>query len=130
MLNKMLRLSMAGAFALLAATATPSSATAADFEVQTVFEDALYGGAIGALIGGGAMLVSSQPSKHWDYITTGAGIGIIAGAIYGVYSSSRSFAEIEDGKMMVGIPTPQIRVRNYDDSTAVALQADLLKVHY
>lgn len=130
MLKNAMKYTLVGACSLFAFVATPSVSAAADFEVETVFEDALYGGAIGALVGAGAMLISSHPSNNWDYILTGAGVGIIGGAAYGVYTSSRSFAEIEDGKMVVGVPTPQIKVENYNDNTVVALQADLLKVNY
>jgi len=130
MLKQKMKFSLLGALALFSLAATPAVASAADFELETVFEDSLYGGAIGALIGGGAMLISSQPSKHWDYVVTGAGVGIIAGAVYGLYTSTRSFAQLEDGKMTIGVPTPKISLRQYEESTDLALEADLLRVNY
>ncbi len=93
--------------ALMLALAGAVPAQAADFELQNTMEDALYGGAIGALVGAGAMLVSGSPSKHWDYLLTGAGLGIIGGAIYGVYTSARPVAELEDGKLKLAVPTPE-----------------------
>jgi len=130
MFKNAMKYSLAGLFALTALTFNPVTSQAADFEVETVFEDALYGGAIGALVGAGAMLVSSDPAGNLNYILTGAGIGIIAGAAYGVYTSSRSFAEIEDGKMVVAIPTPKVRVQQYQETAAVGIEADLLKVNF
>jgi len=130
MLKQMVKFSLIGCCAVLLVAATPATARAADFEVQTVFEDALYGGAIGALVGVGAVLISSQPSKNWDYVLTGAGVGIIAGAAYGVYTSSRALAEIEDGKMVVGVPSPKLSVHESSEGTSLALQADLVKVNF
>jgi len=86
----------------------PVQSQAADFEVQNTFEDTMYGGMLGALVGGGAMLISGSPSKHWSYIGTGAGLGIIAGAIYGVASGTRAFAQLEDGQLKVGVPMPEV----------------------
>lgn len=104
------------------------SAQAADFEVQNTMEDALYGGAIGALIGTGAMLISSQPSKNLDYIVTGAGFGLIVGAIYGVASGTRAFAQVEDGKMKMGIPMPEIELAS--NGKPVAFNMPLLESHF
>lgn len=130
MLKSMLKFAVFGCCAVLLMASNPATARAADYEMQTVFEDAMYGGAIGALLGAGFMLVSSKPSNNWDYIVTGAGVGIIAGTAYGLYTSSRGLAQIEDGKMMVGMPTPKISVQEYSEGTALALEADLLKVNY
>ena len=130
MLKSMLKFAVLGCCAIAMIASSPTSARAADFEVQTVFEDALYGGAIGALVGAGFLLISSQPSQHWDYITTGAGVGIVAGAAYGVVSSSRAFAQIEDGKMVVGVPTPRLSLQEASGSTTLALETDLMKMNF
>ena len=104
----------------------PVQSQAADFEVQNTFEDALYGGMLGALVGGGAMLVSGSPSKHWNYITTGAGIGIIAGAIYGVASGTHALAKLEDGQLELGIPVPEMALSDNNQSI-VAMNVPLLE---
>jgi hypothetical protein len=130
MLRKVLKSTLFGCCVALMMAANPAVVEAADFEVETVFEDALYGGAIGALVGAGLMLVSSSPSNNLDYIMTGAGVGIIAGAAYGVFTSSRAFAEIDDGKMVVGIPTPKLSVQTMGESTVLAMEADLVKLHF
>jgi len=98
----------AAVFALALAAAPVGQAQAADFELQNTMEDAVYGGAIGALVGVGAMLVSGSPTKHWNYLFTGAGLGLIGGAIYGVYTSARPLASLEDGKLKLGAPQPTL----------------------
>jgi len=113
-----LAMMMIGALGL---TALP--AQAADFEVQNTMEDALYGGAIGALVGAGAMLVSSTPSKNVSYIATGAGFGIIIGAIYGVATGTRALASVEDGQLQLNVPAPELAMSS--DGKALALNVPL-----
>jgi len=64
--------------------------------------DALYGGIAGALVGGGITLIDQ--GHNWARnLMLGAGVGILAGAGYGVYESvtqqppRRSYAEVEPG---------------------------------
>ncbi len=117
---------VAVAMAVFLGSTAPARAQAADFEMQVVFEDAVYGAAIGGLIGGGFMLLSKHPTDHWDYLTTGAGAGIILGAAYGVFTSTRSFAEYEDGKLRIAMPTPQLELRNDE----LAMQADVFRTRF
>lgn len=90
----------------IAVSALPSRAFAADDSVmmQNVFKDTLYGGAIGAVIGVGFMLLSSKPTDHWNYVAYGAGGGIIAGAAIGIASSTKALAEIESGRITLNVP--------------------------
>ncbi len=90
----------------IAVSALPSRAFAADDSVmmQNVFKDTLYGGAIGAVIGVGFMLLSSKPTDHWNYVAYGAGGGIIAGAAIGMASSTKALAEIESGRITLNVP--------------------------
>ena len=49
--------------------------------------DALYGGVAGGLVGGGVTLIDQ--GNHWQRdIMVGAGIGILAGAAFGIYEST------------------------------------------
>ena len=84
----------------------PSHASAADDSamMQNVFKDTLYGGAIGAVIGVGFMLLTGEPTDHWNYVAYGAGGGIIAGAAIGMASSTKALAEIEGGKITLNVP--------------------------
>jgi len=108
----------------------PMRATAADFEVQNVFEDSVYGAGIGALVGLGFMLISSKPTDHWNYPVVGAGVGLIAGAAYGTYSGARSMASYEDGKLKLAMPTPQVRQQNQGAHAHLALAADLFSSRF
>jgi len=106
----------------------PVQSQAADFEVQNTFEDTMYGGMLGALVGGGAMLISGSPSKHWNYIATGAGLGIIAGAIYGVASGTRAFAQLEDGQLKLGVPMPEVALSQ--DGQVVSMNTPLFESRF
>lgn len=55
--------------------------------VAIIATDALYGGVAGGLIGGGVTLID-QGNNWARNLMVGAGIGILAGAAYGVYESA------------------------------------------
>ncbi|MBI5453750.1 MAG: hypothetical protein HY956_03890 [Deltaproteobacteria bacterium] len=96
------------ALALIFTFLTFSVARAEDVMQQTM-RDALYGGVVGALVGAAVLLLTDNPDDHLSYIPTGAGIGILAGAAYGVATSgmmiTSSAAEVEDGKITFNMPT-------------------------
>src|SRR5882762_9381039 len=74
--------------------------------VAIIATDALYGGVAGTLIGGGVTLID-QGNNWARNLMIGAGIGILAGAGYGVYESAtqppprRSYAERDPGESNV-----------------------------
>jgi uncharacterized membrane protein YebE (DUF533 family) len=86
----------------------------------------MYGAGLGALVGLGVMLISKKPTDHWDYVTKGLGVGIIAGAAYGVYRSSKAVAQIENGHIQLGMPTPKLALRDTPLGLDVAVSADLI----
>ena len=104
----------------------PAKASAGDYEVANVMDDALYGAGVGGLVGLGLMLISSSPTNNWDYVTQGIGVGIIAGAAYGVYRSSRAFAQVEDGQINLGMPTPQFSLQETPVGLALTAKADFI----
>ncbi len=104
----------------------PIPASAGDYEVANVLDDSMYGAGLGALVGLGVMLVSKHPTDHWDYITKGLGIGIIAGAAYGVYRSSGAFAQIEDGEIQLGMPSPKFALQDTGKGLDMVVSADLI----
>ncbi|MDQ7003485.1 MAG: hypothetical protein Q9N67_00585 [Ghiorsea sp.] len=107
-------------------TLTPAHASAGDYEVANVMDDALYGAGVGALVGLGAMLLTDQPTNNWSYVSRGLGLGIIAGAAYGMYRSSKSFAQVEDGQIHLGIPTPEIAFKNTPSGLDMVLTTKLI----
>ncbi len=80
----------------------------AEDTMQRVLTDSLYGGLIGALLGTAVLLLTDNPGDHMDYIATGAGVGILGGAAYGIATSGvveRAGAEVEDGRVTFNMPT-------------------------
>ena len=103
--------------------------------MQTTLRDALYGGIVGALIGSAVVLLTDNPEDHLGFIPTGAGVGILVGAAYGVATSgviSTAGAEIEDGKLTLNMPT--IRTEKVFDEMAnvqeVIEKVDLIRVRF
>jgi hypothetical protein len=74
--------------------------------VAIIATDALYGGVAGTLVGGGITLID-QGNNWARNLMIGAGIGILAGAGYGVYESAtqppprRSYADKDGGESNV-----------------------------
>ncbi len=88
-------------------------AGAADYEVQNVFEDAVYGAGIGALVGLGVSLINNSSGRQTaNNLMTGAGVGIIGGVIYGLYAGSRAAAEYDNGRWRFAVPTPELGVEH------------------
>lgn len=84
-----------------------TSAIAQD-TMQRTLRDSLYGGLVGALLGSAVLLLTDNPDDHLSYIPTGAAVGILVGAAYGVATSGlmQSAAEIdENGKLSFNMPT-------------------------
>jgi len=104
----------------------PAKASAGDYEVANVMDDALYGAGVGGLVGLGFMLISTSPTSNWNYVTQGVGVGIIAGAVYGIYRSSRALAQVEDGQINLGMPTPQFSLQETPAGLTLTAKADLV----
>jgi hypothetical protein len=111
---------------LLSAT---SSAFAADDTIREVFTDAFYGAGIGALVGGAIMVFKTKPLDHLDYIAYGAASGVLVGTAYGLTKSARAFAEVENGRVKIALPTviPELVVSPASGRTTVAWKADLIR---
>lgn len=65
------------------ATAVPTGRSA----VAIIATDALWGGVAGALVGGGITLID-QGNNWARNLMIGAGVGVLAGAAYGIYESA------------------------------------------
>lgn len=115
------------AWVLAAGLVLVPQAQAADYEVQNVFEDAVYGAGIGALVGLGISLINNSSGKQTaNNIMTGAGVGIIGGVIYGLYAGSRAMAEYEDGHWRFAVPTPEISL----EGKHIAARTELLHARF
>ncbi len=109
-LKKMIVLALLLSFALL-----PTRRAVADETMSVLLKDTAYGGIIGALVGSAFMLLADEPGDHWDYIPRGAGVGILAGAAYGIATSDlvQSAAEIKGNKVAFHVPSIKMTER-YD----------------
>ncbi|MBI5235295.1 MAG: hypothetical protein HY886_03500 [Deltaproteobacteria bacterium] len=101
---------------LLCTTATRG--VAADSTMKTTVNDALYGGLLGTLVGTAVLLLTDKPGDHLNYIPTGAGIGVLFGAAYGLATSGvvQSVGEIEGSKFTLNAPT----IRKFESYDKVA----------
>ncbi|GFO66605.1 hypothetical protein GMLC_01840 [Geomonas limicola] len=102
---------------------------AADTSLKSFFEDCLYGGLSGGLVGAAVMAFTKKPSKHFDYIGYGAAAGVLAGATYGTIMATRSLAEYDHGTVHFSMPTirPEIREANSKGQTSIVATAELIR---
>jgi O-antigen/teichoic acid export membrane protein len=106
-----------------------SSSVSAEETMEHTMQSTLYGGVIGALLGGALVLLSDNPEDNLDYIASGAGVGILVGAAYGIASSGvvESLGEVEDGKFRFGLPLLKRKtvfdknVNRYDVTSEISL---------
>src|SRR5512136_737644 len=102
-MKKIKRLAM-----LILATILPMTWAVPCFAVESaykeIFQDSLYGGLTGSLIGAAVMAFTKRPGNHLDYMGYGAAGGVIAGAALGVVRVAKSLAEMdEQGKVRFAI---------------------------
>src|SRR4030067_2343777 len=94
-------------FLAIAFFASVSSAAAEDV-MQRTLRDSLYGGLIGALLGTAVMFLTDDPGDNIEYIPTGAAVGILAGAAYGMGRSMGQTSSVnaaDGGRGRVSFPT-------------------------
>lgn len=115
---------------LVSLLSNASYAFAQDDTIREVFVDAFYGAGIGALIGGALTVFTKHPSDHiQNNLIYGAATGVLAGTAYGLAKSARAFAEVENGRVKIALPTiiPELLVSPSSGRTAVAWKADLIR---
>jgi hypothetical protein len=74
--------------------------------MQRILRSTVYGGAIGLVAGFAFLLFTNNPEDHYDFLSYGAGVGILAGLGYGLATTSGriAIAEVDNGKMKLNIP--------------------------
>lgn len=103
--------------------------------MSNTLSDALYGGAIGALVGTAVLFLTDKPGDHLDYILTGAGVGILGGVAYGLATSGvvqRAATEYDGEKLTLAMPTIK-RTEVYDEfinKKEVINSVDLFKLRF
>jgi len=109
--------------AILIVMAFRAVAFASDTSGEVVFRDALYGTAIGAILGGAVYLIDDD--ELGKKMGIGIAVGTIGGLVFGI-TESRSAVEIKRGKIDLNLPTFAIYKKEKDS----ALIANLLKVRF
>lgn len=101
----------------------------AESNLREVFQDAFYGAAIGALVGGALMAFTKKPADHLENVYYGAAAGVLAGTGYGLVKSAKSLAEIDNGKIKIAMPTiiPDLVESPSTRQTTVVWHASILR---
>ncbi|MBE9504385.1 MAG: hypothetical protein IME96_09440 [Proteobacteria bacterium] len=99
-------------------------------QMRNALQDAWYGGLLGGLVGGAALIFREDPEDHLEYIAYGFGAGVILGTAYNLASSSGALAEVEDGKVIIGMPTPKTAIVVAGDHKALQVSTDLVRLRF
>ena len=115
--------------ALISLLSSQSSALASENAFKEVFQDAFYGGAAGTLVGLALTAFAKKPADHLDNLAYGAAAGILAGTAYGLTKTARSLAEIDNGRVRIGMPTiiPDLVESPVTKQTYITWRADILR---
>lgn len=123
------------AFFLFSTFAFNTPSYAGDDTMEHTLRSTIYGGIIGGLLGTAVMLVSDNPDNNLSYIPTGAGIGLLLGAAYGLASSGiiySSAIETDGDTLAFHLPEVQ-RLEFYDENTQeeeVINKIDIFRVRF
>ena len=99
------------AFVLAVIMILPAPASAQESGLKNTFTSAVYGGLTGALVGAGVLAFTEHPGDHLDYIAIGAGVGVIAGTLFGLVQESRPLLALSSTGAAWSWPVPQARLR-------------------
>lgn len=92
---------------------TPSYVRGGENQMKIIFMDTFYGMAAGTLIATAVSLTQHNP--NWGQnMGTGAAIGGIAGALFGIATEARYLASVKDGNVSMGIPSVQTEIDKKD----------------
>jgi hypothetical protein len=109
--------------------ASAAPVLAGDNAFRDIFEDAFYGGAAGALVGGALLAFTKKPANHLDYIGYGTASGVLVGSAYGVVKSAKALAQIDNGTIKFALPTviPDLGDSPASRQTNITWRAALLR---
>lgn len=95
---------------LFACLAQPVTARADDIALERVLRNALYGGALGAVVGAALLAFKDHPGDHLEFVTVGAASGVLVGVAWGMYdSASRNpYVMLEHGRVHAALPAPEV----------------------
>lgn len=96
---------------------------------REIFQDSIYGGLTGSLIGAAVMAFAKRPGNHLDYIGYGAAGGVLVGAAFGAVRIAKTLAEVDEkGNVRFAIPAviPDFKDANSRGQSAYVINAGLL----
>jgi hypothetical protein len=116
------------AISVLTLTSLSVPCSAADSAFRDLFDNALYGGLVGTLVGGALLVFTNKPSDHLDYLSIGAASGVLAGVAYTVARPAKSLLAFENGNVKIAVPsvTPEIQGNSAKGFAGVMLKAELI----
>ncbi|NVO00223.1 MAG: hypothetical protein HXX17_12935 [Geobacteraceae bacterium] len=96
--------------------------------IKDLFENTLYGGLVGTLVGGACLAFTKKPGDHLDYLSIGAATGVLAGVGFSAAKQSKSLITFENGNVKVAMPTikPEFQQKSAKMPAALMVKADLL----
>ncbi|HTY21366.1 MAG TPA: hypothetical protein VMC44_06995 [Geobacteraceae bacterium] len=102
--------------------------SAAESAVKEMWQDTMYGGLTGTLIGAAVMAFTKRAGDHLDYLGYGAAGGALVGAAVGLTLINKSLAEVEHGKVKFAIPAviPEVKDTNAKGISCYVINAELL----
>ena len=100
--------------------------------VKEVLTDSLYGTLAGVVVGAVVLAFTKKPGDHLDYLGYGAAGGALAGTTYALVKCPKPLAELDNGKVTIGVPTimPDIRDTNSKGQTPVVILAELFRGNF
>ena len=92
-------------------------------EGDIIFRDSLYGATIGALIGLGLYAIDQNDlgAKVGGGVVGGVAVGVLVGV-----AESRAMVSVDDGTVVVGVPSPRI----LRDGSGLAVRTPLLDLSF
>jgi hypothetical protein len=110
--------------------ALPGEARADDIKFQKILRNGLYGGAVGALVGGALLAFKDHPGDHLDFVTIGAASGVLVGVAWGIYDSTTDnpYVMLEHGRVHAALAAPTVRV-DYPSAADRTLREAVLGVN-
>lgn len=109
--------------AVLSLLVFQGTASALETEGEVIFRDALYGAAIGAILGTAIYLADDD--NFGAKIGGGIALGTLGGLAFGVMET-KTFVEIKKDKVKVAFPTPVIEKKGED----LQYSASLLRTRF
>ncbi len=101
---------------------------AAEKRGTEVLKDPMDGCSAGELVGAAVMAFAKKAVSHLDYTAHDNADGVLAGTANTPAKSPKPLAELENGKVTLGVPTitPDFKQTNSKGQTSVTVMAELI----